>query len=82
MSEGRRLSLIQAGEGSFPLWSLWLEARLTLYFGSEFALLMTAVAMLLPPSPPLHAKSFASRAATVNSAAFARYVGITLFPDA
>lgn len=71
-----------AGEAGMDRWSLWLRAWPVLSFGSPLAFLGTIVANLLPPYPPRHWQSFASRACGVASAAISWYIVVRCFPDA
>ena len=64
------------------LWSLWFQAWPFLLFGNPLSCLVAVVAALLPPYPPRHWKSFASRVCAIVAAGFACYVVVTFFPDA
>lgn len=71
-----------AGESGLGLWSLWFHAWPLLFFGNPPAFLATVTAVLLPPYPPNHWESFASRVCAVVAAGFAWYAAVTFFPDA
>jgi len=71
-----------AGDGGYSLWSLWFDAWPILFFGNPIAFLVALVAAFLPPYPPSHWRSFASRACVVVAACFAWHTVVTFFPDA
>jgi hypothetical protein len=71
-----------AGESGLDLWSLWFHMWPLLFFGNPLAFWVTAGAALLPPYPPGHWPSFASRVCAVVVAGFAWYTVVKFFPDA
>jgi hypothetical protein len=71
-----------AGESGSSLWGLWFAAWPLLFFGNPVAFLVAVVATFLPPYPPRHWKSSASRACAAVAAGLALYIVVTLFPDA
>jgi hypothetical protein len=71
-----------AGESGMGLWRLWFHAWPLLFFSNPLAFLLAVVAVLVPPYPPSHWTSFASRVCAVVAAGCAWYAVVAFFPDA
>jgi hypothetical protein len=71
-----------AGETGYSLWSLWFHVWPLLILGNIVAFLAILVTVFLPPYPPYHWGSFASRACALISASISLYTVVTFFPTA